>query len=239
VSILTIAVTTAGLAALAGNEKPQDKPDKKSQSEAEAKSKEPCPKKGHPSEKADQPCDERRQAQKRPQPAPKGRKAIQPGPAARLSIAEAARQARAQREKSRALEAAKKKTSDGETRIVITNDVLEKVFGPSSPSPSSPEYGKLLKEGQKQGAKSGEGSGKQADGASAEERAAQIEAEIDRLQKRLIGLRNPYLPRGEATEEEREKEEGKDAVARVRMIEEKIDSLEQELLSLRQKRGDR
>lgn len=148
-------------------------------------------------------------------------------------------------ERSDILAAATAKSEDGKARIVITNDVLEKVFGPASPPPNAPVYEKALQAAQQTGA-SGPRTEKvavQAPGGIVthsgrhqggdEARIQEIESELDRLRKRLIGMRNPYLPRGKATEEEREQERGQDNVARVRSIEEKILTLEQELLRIR------
>lgn len=160
------------------------------------------------------------------------------------SLAEAARRARESKDVSPAIKAATKKdAADGEGRIVITNEVLERMFGPArATSSGSPQYDgvTVAGDGQASGGQAGrDGSGKGADqsagsGKSPAERAAEIESEIDRLRKRILGMRNPYLPRGKATEEEREKEKGKDNAERVKMLEEKIDRLEQELLSLRE-----
>jgi hypothetical protein len=225
--VIVIAVSMAGFAALAADDEPRQKDQTKTQ-------------KG---------TSQGEQAQEQSQQGKKEGKAASAAPsrdgktAARMSIAEAARRARAEGQVSPAIKAATKETGDGETRIVITNEVLERVFGPSSPPPNSPEYDELLKDGPKEGSKGQQGGrrlGKQAPpGTNSAERAAQLESEIDRLKKRLLGLRNPYLPRGKASDKERKQEEGKNAAERVRMIEQKIDRLEQELLALRQKNGDR
>jgi hypothetical protein len=219
--VTVIAVSMAGFAALAADDEPRQKSEQKNQRDDQQNKQQENQK-------------DKQQAETQ---SPKGKAGGQ------MSIAEAARRARAEGNVSPAIKAATKKTGDGETRIVITNEVLERVFGPSNPSPKSPEYDELLKDDRKEGSKGqqrGRRLGKQAPpGTNSAERAEQLESEIDRLKKRLLGLRNPYLPRGKASEKERKREEGKNAAERVRMIEEKIDRLEQELLALRQKNGDR
>jgi hypothetical protein len=162
---------------------------------------------------------------------------------ARTSIAEAARRNRERQKVSPAIKAATRKTGEGDTKIVITNDVLERVFGPSSPPPNSPEYKELIAAGKKRGPNNARASGSPQGRSSASqkpaERAAEIRGEIDRLRKRILGMRNPYLPDGKATDEEREKEQGKDNAERVKMLEQKIERLEQELLAVQRKGGNR
>jgi hypothetical protein len=70
-----------------------------------------------------------------------------------------------------------------------------------------------------------------------EERArqiAEIDAELERLEKRLVAVRNPLLAgTAPATEEERAEEQGMDNAERLRRIEAKIEELQATLEELR------
>ncbi len=126
-----------------------------------------------------------------------------------------------------------RKEPNGEVRIVITNDSLTQRYGRSDAKPRSPDYtpflGELDKQAKKEARKERRASRRQAD---KQAQINKIQADLDRLKKKLLGLRNPYLPRGKSTKKETAAQKGMDNVQRVKVTKEEIARLEQELLKL-------
>ena len=132
---------------------------------------------------------------------------------------------------------------EGDEPLVFTNDYLRKKFG--DPEPETPAAGTPAEGGEKTGEASGEakqGEAAEAEGKAAEEeltpeqraqRISEIQTEIERLNKRLLSIRNPLLAGvNPATEEERAEQAGKDNRERLQMTQDKIAKLEAELAEL-------
>jgi hypothetical protein len=116
----------------------------------------------------------------------------------------------------------------GREVIVITNDVLEQMFGktgarrtPSGGAPASPAA-----------------SHEQRSAATRKlvaERIGRLEQQLARLRKKALSIRNPFLPRVPLTDEEKAREAGLDNTERLALTQARIEQLEQELRQLRER----
>ena len=164
---------------------------------------------------------------------PTAKPAAKPDPTKATTAPEAAGKAGVVPRPKTPLPLPKKKTAAGDETVVITNDDLTRIYGRSRAKPKSPDYTDLLKDADRQKKQRQRQQATQTKGrARNAERKAQIEAELDRLKKKLLGLRNPLLPRGKSSEDEAKREQGKSNVDRVRMTKEQIRRLEDELARL-------
>jgi hypothetical protein len=118
--------------------------------------------------------------------------------------------------------------------FVFTNDDLEARYGSREPArraavPLKPAAPKSLDPKGKSKQPSNPEAEIEAENAA---RRAEIEAEIERLRKREASLRNPFLPRVETTDEEKQREAGKDNATRLHEVQQRIRELEKELAGL-------
>jgi hypothetical protein len=123
--------------------------------------------------------------------------------------------------------------------MVITNDVLEKMFGPSDVKPPRPE---TAAEGDARPTEGSKGEGekpldpvqameeekktaaeRQAKIAAAEKAVADAEENLKQLESRLLATKNPYLPRPPMTPEEAKEVEGMDNAQRVDLNQKQIE----------------
>jgi hypothetical protein len=131
----------------------------------------------------------------------------------------------------------------GREVIVITNETLERFFsavpqgsraaarsasGRSERQAASARRARTASADKEAGASSRAGSG----GKDREAEIASIKQEIARLRRRIQSLRNPYLPRVERTEEEKQREEGKDQRERIALVEKRLVELQERLARL-------
>ena len=128
-----------------------------------------------------------------------------------------------------------KKGQAGAGAVVYTNADLERLFGPPGPAPaeeagSKQETGaeradplKLIEEEKQQA------SDRQAKIAAAEKAVADAEANVRDLEKRILAVRNPLLPRPKLSEEEEEAQKGMDGAERVKRSQEQLEQARKEV----------
>lgn len=128
--------------------------------------------------------------------------------------------------------ASKTVVGDGE-RIVITNDDLQRIYGKSKAKTVEPDYGRFLSEVERQeSVRQRKIRGRAMQGKNREARAKKLRQDIDRLKKKLLGIRNPLLPRGKSTKDEAKREKGWDNAQRAAATKAELARLEAELLKL-------
>lgn len=124
-----------------------------------------------------------------------------------------------------------KEPKEPEKKEAVTNETLKEKYGDPAPAEPSHEAAKgepLSKKVKPKPAMTAEERGK---------RIAELKTEQDRLQRRIMSLKNPFLPKVPPTEEEKKAEEGKGADERVRMLEERLALTEAEMKKLQDKPG--
>jgi hypothetical protein len=109
-----------------------------------------------------------------------------------------------------------------ETPTMITNEVLERMYGKSEPAPpkedgaeKSGEPAKELDPLQAMEQEKELAAKRQADMAVAQQKLADAQARVTELEKRVLEYKNPYLPRPQLTPEEAAKQQGLNQAERV------------------------
>lgn len=123
------------------------------------------------------------------------------------------------------------------TPLVLTNDTLQRRYGhvqPSTPAPAQSSDDQGATDAPQGAAENGRRTAASVDPAAAPAGAPQpnpgkLREELDRLQKRVASIRNPYLARGQATDDEKAREAGLDNAERLRLLQERIESVRGEL----------
>ncbi len=124
------------------------------------------------------------------------------------------------------------------TPLVLTNDTLERRYRhvqPSTPAPARGTDDSAANEAPMGAAVNGRRDATSADppaaGSAGESQAnaEKLREELDRLQKRVASIRNPYLARGQATDDEKAREAGLDNAERLRLLQEQIENVRSEL----------
>ncbi len=144
-------------------------------------------------------------------------------------------------------------SADGDGGVVITNETLEKLFGPSEVAPPPGDDAKPAAPGSDAGAGASkappvdplaamqqekeEAQKRQDAQGAAQQDVAKAEASVRELEQRLLAQHNPFLPRPKLTPEEQAKEQPLDGVERVRRTQEQLDLAKKELERARQQAG--
>ena len=128
----------------------------------------------------------------------------------------------------------RKSAKTGRTVILVTNDELERLYGPSEPPPESAP-----------GAETGSAAAPEAGGAGGaaaapggEDPAARMQAiqdEMARLQKHVDHLRNPFRPPASMTPGEREALKGQNANQQIQQAQQRISELSSQLQTIKDK----
>ncbi len=125
----------------------------------------------------------------------------------------------------------------GRRVVVITDDDLERMYGPSSPPPAAAEPAAEPAAGTEAPAPeaAGEAVGDGTAAADPQARAAAIQDELQRLQQKERHLKNPFLPPAKESEAERNAEKGLGAIQRLQQTQERMTQLKEELRQLQEK----
>ena len=128
-----------------------------------------------------------------------------------------------------------KETKEPDKQEVVTNETLKKKYGEAAPAEppqeadkSEPLSKKVKSKLEPKPAMTEEERGK---------RIADLKTEQDRLKRRILSIKNPFLAKVPPTEAEKKAEKGKGAAERVRMLEERLARLGEELSKLEEPPG--
>ncbi len=128
-----------------------------------------------------------------------------------------------------------KGAKEPEKQEVVTNETLTKKYGEAVPAgppheadKSDPLSKKVKPKLEPKPAMTEEERGK---------RIADLKTEQDRLKRRILSIKNPFLAKVPPTEAEKKAEKGKGAAERVRMLEERLARLGEELSKLEEPPG--
>lgn len=122
----------------------------------------------------------------------------------------------------------------GHRVVVITNEDLERMFGPSSDEAAAAA---APPEGEPSGGETVEGGAKEQGSPSVDPaaRMTDIQKELQRLQQKERHLKNPFLPPAQESDAERNAEKGMGANQRLQRTREQADRLKDELRKLQEK----
>lgn len=119
-----------------------------------------------------------------------------------------------------------RKSTTGKTVVVITNGDLERMFGKSRQQPQHPNTASGSGDDAVESALPGElGAAPPAQGRS----AADIQAEISRLEKKAKHIKNPYVTPVPESPDERAAERGLSAPQKLQATQQRIEQLKQDL----------
>lgn len=142
--------------------------------------------------------------------------------------------------------------TSADDELVITNETLEKLFGPSDPQPppterSTPEGQPAAGSGEARPAlmdplaamaqEKEDALKRQEAQAAAQKDVTTAEANVRELEQRLLAQQNPFLPRPKLTPEEQAKEQALDGAERARRTQEQLDLAKKELERARGQAG--